>query len=90
MSDYDQISKQARTARIVRKTVTYALLTLWGIIVLFPFYWMILSSIKSYGSYNAEFTPKFFTSSPTLQNYIDAFTKVNLGRYFLNYGGKET
>jgi len=84
MSDYDQISKQARTARIVRKTVTYALLTLWGIIVLFPFYWMILSSIKSYGSYNAEFTPKFFTSSPTLQNYIDAFTKVNLGRYFLN------
>jgi len=84
MNDYDQISKKARTARIVRKTVTYALLTLWGIIVLFPFYWMILSSIKSYGSYNAEFTPKFITTEPTLQNYIDAFTKVNLGRYFLN------
>ncbi len=84
MSDYEQISKQARTARIVRKTVTYALLTLWGIIVLFPFYWMILSSIKSYGSYNAEFTPKFITTEPTMQNYIDAFTKVNLGRYFFN------
>ena len=84
MSDYDQISKKARTARIVRKTVTYSLLTLWGIIVLFPFYWMILSSIKSYGSYNAEFTPKFITTEPTMQNYIDAFTKVNLGRYFLN------
>ena len=84
MNDYDLISKKARTTRIVRKTVTYALLALWGIIVLFPFYWMILSSIKSYGSYNAEFTPKFFTTSPTIQNYIDAFTKVNLGRYFLN------
>ena len=84
MSDYDQISKKARTARIVRKTVTYSLLVLWGIIVLFPFYWMILSSIKSYGSYNAEFTPKFITTEPTMQNYIDAFTKVNLGRYFLN------
>lgn len=84
MNDYDQISRNARTARIIRKTVTYTLLAVWGIIVLFPFYWMILSSIKSYGSYNAEFTPKFFTSSPTLQNYIDAFTKVNLGRYFLN------
>ena len=84
MNDYDQISKQAKTARIVRKTFTYALLVLWGIIVLFPFYWMILSSIKSYGSYNAEFTPKFYTSSPTLQNYADAFTKVNLARYFLN------
>ncbi len=84
MNDYDQISRNARTARIVRKTVTYALLAIWGIIVLFPFYWMILSSIKSYGSYNAEFTPKFWTTSPTLQNYADAFTKVNLGRYFLN------
>lgn len=84
MSDYDQISKKARTARIVRKTVTYSLLVLWGIIVLFPFYWMILSSIKSYGSYNAEFTPKFITTEPTMQNYIDAFTKVNLGRYFFN------
>ena len=84
MNDYDQISKKAKTARILRLTVTYALLALWGIIVLFPFYWMILSSIKSYGSYNAEFTPKFYTTSPTLQNYADAFTKVNLARYFLN------
>lgn len=84
MNEYDQISRRARTARIVRKTVTYALLALWGIIVLFPFYWMILSSIKSYGSYNAEFTPRFYTTDPTMQNYIDAFTKVNLGRYFLN------
>ena len=64
MSDYDQISKQARTARIVRKTVTYALLTLWGIIVLFPFYWMILSSIKSYGSYNAESGASAASSRP--------------------------
>ena len=84
MNDYDQISKKAKTARILRLTVTYALLALWGIIVLFPFYWMILSSIKSYGSYNAEFTPRFYTTDPTMQNYVDAFTKVNLGRYFLN------
>ncbi|MBP5492470.1 MAG: carbohydrate ABC transporter permease [Clostridiales bacterium] len=84
MHDYDQISKKAKTARVIRNVFTYALLTLWGIIVLFPFYWMILSSIKSYGSYNAEFTPKFYTDSPTFQNYIDAFTKVSLGRYFFN------
>ena len=62
----------------------YVLLTLWGIIVLFPFYWMILTSVKSYSSYNSEYIPKFFTLSPTLKNYIDAFTTVPLAKYFLN------
>ena len=84
MNDYTQLGKKARAAKTLRLTITYVLLSLWGLIVLFPFYWMILSSIKGYGSYNAEFTPKFFTTSPTLQNYKDAFTQVSLGRYFLN------
>lgn len=39
---------------------------------------------KSYGSYNAEYFPSFFTLSPTLQNYVDAFTTVSLGKYLLN------
>ena len=64
--------------------VKYILLTAWGLIVLFPFYWMILTSVKSYGSYNAEYIPKFFTLSPTFQNYADAFTAVPLGRFFIN------
>ena len=84
MHDYGQISKKTRTAALIRKTITYVLLSMWGIIVLFPFYWMILTSVKSYASYNAEFTPRFVTASPTLQNYADAFTGVSLGRYFLN------
>ena len=84
MNDYTQLGKRARTAKTIRLAVTYVLLGIWGLIVLFPFYWMILSSIKGYGSYNAEFTPKFFTTSPTLQNYKDAFTQVSLGRYFFN------
>ncbi len=62
----------------------YALLGFWALMVLFPFYWMLLTSVKSYGSYNAEYVPKLFTLSPTLQNYADAFQAVPLGRYFLN------
>ena len=62
----------------------YLLLTVWGIMVLFPFYWMILSSIKSYGEYSAERVPKFYTITPTAQNYIDAFKEVPLGQYFTN------
>lgn len=68
----------------VRSTAVHILLSLWAVIVLFPFYWMVLTSVKSYSAYNSEYIPKFFTLSPTLQNYVDAFTAVPLGRYFTN------
>lgn len=76
--------KRARALRITRLSVTYTLLGVWALIVLFPFYWMILTSIKSYGSYNAEYIPKFFASEPTFENYRTAFTLVPLAKYFLN------
>ncbi len=82
--DYLKIEKRARTGRLISNIVIYTLLALWGLIVLFPFYWMLLTSVKSYGSYNAEHVPSFITLSPTLQNYVDAFTTVSLGKYLLN------
>ncbi|MCQ2528566.1 MAG: carbohydrate ABC transporter permease [Saccharofermentans sp.] len=81
---YDVISKKARTARITKNVVTYFFLGIWGLMVLFPFYWMILTSFKGYGSYNAEYTPKLYTLDPTLKNYKDAFTAVPLSGYFIN------
>ena len=66
------------------KAAVYALLALWAIAVLFPFYWMILTSFKSYSAYNSEYIPKLYTLAPTLQNYLDAFTAVPLARYFTN------
>lgn len=83
-TDYAKIEKQARIRSRVRSTVVHILLSLWAVIVLFPFYWMVLTSVKSYSAYNSEYIPKFFTLSPTLQNYADAFTAVPLGRYFTN------
>ena len=83
-TDYAKIEKQARIRSRVRSTVVHILLSLWAVIVLFPFYWMVLTSVKSYSAYNSEYIPKFFTLSPTLQNYADAFTAVPLGRYFAN------
>lgn len=82
--DYNNLQKNADRRGMINRIVIYALLSLWALIVLFPFYWMILTSVKSYGSYNAEYIPAFFTLSPTLQNYMDAFTTVSLGRYLLN------
>lgn len=78
------MEKSARIWDRARKIITYILLTFWALIVLFPFYWMILTSVKSYSSYNSEYIPKLYTLSPTLQNYVDAFTAVPLARYFVN------
>ncbi len=83
-TDFEKVQKKTDRQNAVRKAVTYILLTLWALIVLFPFYWMVLTSVKSYGAYNAEHTPSFFTLSPTLQNYVDAFTTVPLVGYLLN------
>ena len=83
-NNYDQISRAARTRRTVAKVITYALLILWALMVLFPYYWMVLTSLKSYSSYNAEYVPTFFTLNLTLENYVSAFTQVPLARYFLN------
>ena len=83
-TDFSAIEKQAQRNEKIRKAVTYVLLTFWSVIVLFPFYWMILSSVKSYSAYNSEYVPKLYTTSPTMQNYVDAFTAVPLGRYFFN------
>ena len=81
---FERIEKRTQTRRIVKKTVIYFFLAVWAVMVLFPFYWMILSSLKTYSAYNSEYIPKFYTLSPTLKNYADAFTQVPLGRYFLN------
>lgn len=82
--DYEQIEAAAKRKKRVRTFFIGLLLTLWAILVLFPFYWMLLTSVKSYGSYNSEYIPKLFTLHPTLENYASAFSQVPLARYFLN------
>ena len=82
-------STKSRTSGIsvrrkIGNAIKYVMLGVWAIIALFPFYWMILTSIKSYSAYNAETTPQFVTLSPTLENYVKAFNSVPLPRYFLN------
>ena len=82
--DYEKIERSARTRTGVLKAVTYGLLTVWAVMVLFPFYWMVLTSVKGYGAYNSEWIPQLYTLAPTMQNYVDAFTQVPLAGYFVN------
>lgn len=82
--DYQKIKKSSGISGKIGKGVTYAFLSIWAVMVLFPFYWMLLTSVKSYSSYNSEYIPKLFTMAPTLENYREAFTAVPLGGYFVN------
>ena len=82
--DYEKIEKSARIKKRALNTVIYTLLSFWAIMVLFPFYWMLLTSVKSYSAYNSEWIPQLYTLAPTLKNYADAFTQVPLAGYFIN------
>ncbi len=83
-TEYGKGRRADRARRALGKTAVYVLLAFWALMVLFPFYWMVLTSVKSYGAYNSEYIPKLFTLSPTLENYREAFTGVALARYFAN------
>ena len=82
--DYSLIRERRARNQKIKKGVTYAFLGIWAIAVIFPFYWMLLTSFKSFGDYNAESLPQFITLNPTLENYIISFTSVPLLDYFIN------
>lgn len=84
LADYKKTERRDRVKKTAFNAFKYLMLGIWGVIVLFPFYWMVLTSIKSYSAYNSEYIPKFFTLYPTLQNYAEAFSAVPLAKYFLN------
>ena len=82
--DLDAEIKREKIKKRVIDIAVYSLLVVWALAVLFPFYYMILTSFKSYGAYNSEFIPKFYTLSPTVENFIKAFNSVPLLDYLIN------
>ena len=82
--NFERELKTARRKKTVKRTVVYSVLTFWGLIVLFPFYYMILTAFKDYGDYNAEKIPQLITTNPTFENFKEAFSAVPLADYFLN------
>ncbi len=81
---FSAAEKRSRVLGIIGKVLVYIMLTFWAVMVLFPFYYMILTSLKEQSVYNTEFPPKLYTIAPTLENYRMAFSEVPLGDYFLN------
>ena len=77
-----ETSKQLVLGKVV-KVLVYAFLILMGIIVLFPFYWMLNSSLKTLTEYRLS-VPTFFPTHVMFSNYAEAFQAASLGRLFLN------
>ena len=81
--DMGRETNRSRVVTILVKGGTYLFLMLMALIVLFPFYWMIISSLKTLEEYRMS-TPTFWPKTIMLSNYLDAFTTGGLGRLFLN------
>ena len=80
------MQKVSATQKIVVTAVkifTYAFLLIMALIVLFPFYWMIISSLKTLDEYRLSI-PTFWPKVIMWRNYAEAFTTANLGRLFIN------
>ncbi len=82
--NFEKLEKSAKTRLVVKRVITYSVLTFWGLIVLFPFYFMLITAFKDLGSYNAESVPQLIPTNPTLENFKEAFSAVPLADYFLN------
>ena len=76
-------TSRQRIIKVIVKVGVYAFLLLMALIVLFPFYWMIISSLKTLEEYRMS-VPSFWPKTVMFSNYADAFTTANLGRLFLN------
>lgn len=77
-----ETSKQLVLGMVV-KVLVYAFLILMGVVVLFPFYWMLNSSLKTLTEYRLS-VPTFFPRQVMFSNYAEAFQAASLGRLFLN------
>lgn len=81
--DMKQLTAKQRVGKFIVKFFVYAFLITIAITVLFPFYWMIISSLKSLEEYRLS-VPTFWPRKILFSNYAEAFTAANLGRLFMN------
>ena len=81
--DMNKVSSTQRVIQIIVQVLLYLFLGIMAIIVLFPFYWMIISSLKDLAEYK-ETIPTFIPRTWHFENYAEAFKQADLGRLFLN------
>ena len=81
--DLQQVSAQQRVLKVLVQAFTYLFLGVMALIVLFPFYWMIISSLKSLEEYRFN-VPTLWPQKVQFYNYVRAFDTASLGTLFMN------
>ena len=81
--DMQKISVKQKIGKVIVLVLIYAFLIFMAIAVLFPFYWMLNSSLKSLDEYRMSI-PTFWPKQVLFSNYPTPFTTANLRRLFLN------
>ena len=81
--DMEKVKKRQKVAKIISKIAVYIFLGIMAVIVLFPFYWMIISSLKSLPEYRLS-VPTLFPKEVHPENYLKAFDTANLWTLFKN------
>ena len=81
--DMQQVNSRQKVVKIVSQILLYTFLIIMAIIIIFPFYWMLISSVKSLEEYKRA-VPTLFPEKILLFNYAEAFKQAGLGRLFLN------
>ena len=81
--DMKKITRKQLIMKIIKTTLVYLFLGFIALIVLFPFYWMIISSLKTLAEYR-QAIPTFWPRQLMFSNYAEAFTTAHLGDLFMN------
>ena len=79
-----KVAKKQAIMKIAVKVFTYAFLIFMAVVMVFPFYWMIISSLKTYDEYHKLLEPTLWPQKLVFYNYTNAFTQMNLERWFMN------
>ena len=79
--DMQQITAKQRVVKVLVQILLYTFLTVMAIIVIFPFYWMIISSLKNYEEFRSSTT--FFPMQLDFMNYAEVFKDGQLLSFFL-------
>ncbi len=81
--DVVKLTRSQKVRKVLGNILVYALLIFLAIVILFPFYWMINSSLKDLTEYKRS-TPTFWPEIVHFENYLRAFNDADLGKLFLN------
>ncbi len=75
------VSHKGQAGRIISRTIIYIVLIIGALVAIFPFFWMISTSLMSLGeTINRQMIPKV----PQFVNYVDAWSTAKFGKYFIN------